>query len=492
MFAAPAAADTWREAQTRHFIIYSGQPEADLRTFATQAESYDSAVRSARGMPASDPAPINRLTIYVLPDQAAIARISGSSSIAGFYIPKASGSVAFVHSQVRNVRGALNGQNVLLHEYFHHIMLQDLTVALPAWMVEGYAEFFGTAKFEKDGSVGFGAAPDHRGYGLAYVEGLSLKSMLGLTYYNLTGGEWESIYGRGWLLTHYLAFQPARRGQVDRYVSGIQRGEPALKSAEAAFGDLGKLDRELSDYMKRKTLPYQSTPASRIQVGPVELRTLPDAEAATIPIRMWSDSEPSPNDARRVAGEARSAAQKYPDSPDVLIALARAEIDAKHFAEANAAADRVLARQPESYAALLLKGRASQALAKQQGDKADWKTVRAWYLKANRLIPEASEPLVLFYRSFKAAGLKPSPSAIDGLMFAFETAPQDSRLRTLVVRELLQQKRLPEAARLFAPVAYSSHADRRLAKNPKILAAIEQGDAAAALTLLGKDEDQSN
>lgn len=492
--AQPALAATkWTEAKTRHFIVYSDQSEAEVRAFATQLEAYDSAIRSARGMPASEPAPVNRLTIYVLPDEAAIQRIYGYSGVAGFYIPRASGSVAYVHRHVRNVRGALNGQTVLLHEYFHHVMLQDLTVALPAWMVEGYAEFFGTAQFGKDGSVGFGAAADHRGYGLNYNDqALSLKSMLGLTYYNLTGAEYESIYGKGWLLTHFLAFEPARRGQVDRYVKAIQRGEPALKSAEAAFGDLGKLDRELAAYMKRKTLPFQSVPASRIDVGPIAVRSLSEAEGASIPLRMWSDRGVNPTEARRIAGEARQAAQKFPNEPTVLTALAEAELDTRRYVAASEAADRALVLRPESTKALMLKGQALQGAAKENPKAADWKAIRAWYLKANRLEPEAPGPLVLFYRSFKAAGLAPSASAIDGLMFAFETTPQDSNLRTLVVRELLQAKQLAEAQRVFAPVAYSSHADRRLAKNPKILAAIEQGDAAAALTLLGKDEDQSN
>ncbi len=62
--------------------------------------------------------------------------------------------------------------------------------------------------------------------------------MLGGIYNQTTGQEWVSQYSRGWLLAHYLAFEPSRRGQATKYVDLIQKGVPALDAAKQAFGDL--------------------------------------------------------------------------------------------------------------------------------------------------------------------------------------------------------------------------------------------------------------
>jgi hypothetical protein len=46
------------------------------------------------------------------------------------------------------------------------------------------------------------------------------------------------------------------------------------------------------------------------------------------------------------------------------------------------------------------------AMAK-PGSAADWKSVRSWFAKANRLDTENAEPLILYYQSFVAAGERP-------------------------------------------------------------------------------------
>ena len=117
--------------------------------------------------------------------------------------------------------------------------------------------------------------------------------------------------------------------------------------------------------------------------------------------------------------------------------------------------------------------------------KADWNAIRSWFTRANKLDSENAEPLMLFYESFVMAGARPTPNAVDALLYAVALAPQDEVLRVTAVRQLLIDNRLADARELFAPVAFNPHANEaRRAATGKIMAAMSGGDAKAALMLL--------
>ena len=350
----------WYEARTNHFIIYSQQKPEELRDYATQLERFDSAVRAVRQMKDPPPTSTNRLTLFVVRDAEDVADALGASGsgIAGVYFGRASGPVSIANSEKKRSKLVLDGRTVFLHEYLHHLMLQDATAAYPTWMTEGYAEFFATAEFRDDGSVEFGEPPHYRGWELRMLDSLPLSHMLGGIYHQVTGQEWVSQYSHGWLLAHYLAFEPSRRGQVTRYVNLIQTGMPALDAAKQAFGDLKKLEKDLARYRDRDTLPTRIIPGTLIKVGPVEVRTLGQDEQALVPLRIKLEGRADAGTARRVAGSARSLAEKFPRSVGVLELLARAEFQAKRYEDASAAADRALAVNPNAFKALIYKGRA--------------------------------------------------------------------------------------------------------------------------------------
>ncbi|HEX8525987.1 MAG TPA: hypothetical protein VF689_03310, partial [Allosphingosinicella sp.] len=80
----PAGAEArWREASSRHFIIYSEQSESELRTFAEQLERFDRALRVQLRRPDPDRSPATRLTIYVLPNQVQLESFLGFGGVAG-------------------------------------------------------------------------------------------------------------------------------------------------------------------------------------------------------------------------------------------------------------------------------------------------------------------------------------------------------------------------------------------------------------------------
>lgn len=481
----PAAAD-WQEAKSRHFVIYSEQRPDELKAYAERLERFDQAVRVARGMKDPPLTEAGKLTVFVLKSGDAIEAIIGArgSGIVGFYIPQASGAVAFVHREKTSDKFDLTAETVFFHEYLHHLMLQQTNLALPSWLVEGFAEFFATARIEPDGSVILGHVPEHRSAGLFNLRGLTLEEMLGATDRNVDSDEWELTYGRGWLLTHYLTFEKSRRDQLGRYIAGIQRGEPAIVSARAAFGDLKALNREMDDYLRQKRHSGIGIPAAKLTIGPIAMRSLSAAENSVLPVRMKLAIGYKKRLLTRVVSDARAVAARYPQDANALATLAQSEFDTEQHHAALASADRALAIDPAYGPALIVKGRAMTELGRKSPKTANWKEIRALFARANRLDPDDAEPLMLFYATYAAEGIPATRNAVTGLIYAHGLVPQDSDLRMMVVRQLIVDSNLAGAAKVYATIAYNPHAGKARDEHLKLLAKLGANDAKGALAQL--------
>jgi tetratricopeptide (TPR) repeat protein len=483
----------WFEARSGHFLVYSEGREEQVREFATRLERFDAGMRRLRGLAERPGDASNPLLVYVVADIAAVRRLcngagrpSGScQDVAGFYQPRAGGAVIFTPR--RSGDGSkldLSSQIVLFHEYAHHFMFGNYTAAFPAWFVEGFAEFNSTAEIGKDGSIDFGRPAFHRYQTLLGGRTAPLATLIGATPASLSRDDREALYARGWLLTHYLTFSDTRQGQLAAYIKALNSGKPPAAAAETAFGNLLLLDRELDKYLRQPKLKYwQMKP----QAAPtVAVRRLTPGESALMPVRLRSDRGVDEKSAKEVVLDARRLAAGFANDPGAQIALAEAEYDAGNDDLAEAAADRALAADPKNREALLYKGRARVRRVEKAAsdDAAVWKEARGWFVKANRAEPDAAEPLILFYDSFRTQGIRPTANAIIGLERAYELAPQDPGLRFTIAREFIVADRLEEARVALAPLAYDPHAsaDNEAAR---LIALIDNGDKAALREKLG-------
>jgi tetratricopeptide (TPR) repeat protein len=487
--AAMPAQAAWRQASTDHFVIYSEASAKDLEAYAARLERFDKAIRSLRGLPDLKPSPSNRLTVFVVPSISSVQKLygKGGSGIAGFYSGRASGSIAITPRRAGSSRLEIDADIILFHEYAHHFMMDNYPGAFPAWLIEGFAEFHSTAQFEKDGSVGLGAPANHRAYALAGYNPLKIEKMLTASVSELKPDERDALYARGWLLTHFLTFEPSRKGQLSAYVAAINKGEKSLDAAKAAFGDLQPLDRQLDTYIRRKTLSYFKLPAERVTPGPVTVRELPAGEAAVMDVRIRSKRGVDSAGAKVLLPLARAAAAPYPKDPMAQVTLAEAEYDAGYFAEAEAAADRALAANPKFVEALIYKGRAKMAAAAAaKADSTAWKEARKWIIAANKLEPEDPEPLFLYYVSFMEEGVRPTPSAVQGLQYALALAPQDRELRMTAARQMLIDGKAAQARAALAPIAFDPHVGGMGEKVAAIIKTLDESGPKAALDAFHK------
>ena len=450
------AVAAWNEAKTKHFIIYSEQSPKALHAFAERLERFDAAVRLIRRMPDPELTDGGKVTIYVLPTLAALQKLHSDrgSNVYGFYIPRASGSVAFVTDSID--RGpALRAEEIFQHEYIHHMMLSDQALPYASWQIEGYAEFFGSAQVMRDGSVKVGLPPQARAYSILNDIGFNAEGLLSAREPK-DDAERSSVYAKGWLLTHYLTFNKTRQPQLNRYIEGLAAGEKPLDAARAAFGDLKQLDRELDRYATGSISGVQ------VPAGPapaVIVRRMSDGESAMMNVRIRSDRGVNAKSAPLIAADARRIAAAYPNDPFVQGALAETEYDVKDYRASIAAADRALGVSPTNVQALVYKGRALMALARAEPGKANWAEVRQLFVRANRADTENAEPLYLYYQSFAAARQTPTKSAIEGLFYAQALAPQDRGLRLVTVRQLIASSKPVQAERTLLPLAFDPHAD---------------------------------
>ena len=340
-----------------------------------------------------------------------------------------------------------------------------------------------TAKFEKDGSMWLGRAAQHRAAGLFWGESIPLETLLTGNYGALSEGFRESVYGRGWLLTHYLNFEPSRRGQLTKYVGLLAQGTDPLVAARSAFGEIKSLDSDLTRYRTQRRINALRIPASSLIPGPVEVTTLSAGAAEVLPLRLRSKVGVNKTTAEPLAVKVRAIQAQHRGDLLVETTLAEAELDAGHPEASEAAADRALAIDPRNTEAMIYKGRgiAARALASSKRDPKLFAEARGWFMKANKADPEDPEPLMEFYKSFVFAGEAPTKNAVDALHYASNLAPQDIPLRLNSALQYLGDRELKQARRALSPIAYNPHYQQLAAVARDMIKRIDGGDAEGAL-----------
>lgn len=474
--AVPASAE-WHQASSDHFVIYADDKPADIRIFAENLERYHSAMEFVTGRKAEAPSPSNRVVIYVVGGERAMRSLSGDSETAGFYIPRAGGSRAFVQD-IRNQKSGYPDFStvVLLHEYAHHFLMSASRFAKPRWFNEGAAEFFAAASFEPGGSVWVGRPAEHRAGDLAFADPVHVRELFDPALYEKKKVKgYDTFYAKSWLLYHYLFFSESRRQQVSTYLAKLAEGMDQKAAGEAAFGDLDVLERELRAYLRQsRTSALKLTP-DKLSTGTITLRALSAGEGAVMPLQVRSQRGVNRQEATALVGEVRLVAARYPDDPGVLTALAEAEYDAGNDAAAIAAADAALARDPARTNAYVQKGyalfRQAAAAEGEQRTAAYAAAVRP-FVALNKLENDHPLPLVYFFRAQVERGVAPSENARAALERAAVLAPFDHGLQINAGMMLAGEGKIEIARRFLAPVAANPHGGPGAARARQLIAAI--------------------
>lgn len=472
LFVPTAAFAEWHEASSENFLVIADQNESDVREFTERLERFHSALASILERDTTPPSPSNRVTIYVVRTAAQVQKLAGDKSgfLQGFYQPRAGGSLAFT-SRVEGQGSQISqSEQTLFHEYAHHMMHGASEWANPRWLSEGFAEFFSTARFEKNGGVGIGLPAYHRAAELAYASNVSIEALLDSeTYKKDKSKNYDEFYGRSWLLYHYLQLSGNRKGQLTAYRLALANGATEMEAATQTFGDLKQLDKELNNYLRKSRMSYVSLPGEKLRVGPITVRKMRAGEAAIMPVVLESKRGIDAESAKLLVAKARTVAAQHSSDAAVLSALAEAEYDAGNHSEAVAAADKAIAADPRQVNAHVQKIYALYRIAEDADastETAAWKSLRRAITGLNKIEADHPIPLIYYYRSLQGAGQEISELAAHGLERALQLAPYDQGVRWQVVGQLMNEEKWGLAYRELLPLANDPH--NRGEENPAI------------------------
>lgn len=468
--AAPAAAE-WRRAESANFIVYSDGTEARLRDRVEQLEDFD---RLLRLMIAGDQPPAsNKLHVYLVSGLSDLQRIRRvPNGIAGFYIASDDGIAALVDRAAEE-----GGNEVLLHEYAHHFMMQYAAGAYPAWFVEGFAEYFSTARFQPR-RIDIGTASPGRGYTVLNGQWLPLDRVLFGDTSGLNRDQMGSYYAQSWLIAHYFYSSAERQAALQRYLAGVGSGNNPMEAFQSATGFTAEAFRaELRNYIRGGQISFRRMTREPPQPTAMTITPLPRAaddlilyEAA---LRVGIDEETG----AAYLPQIRTAAARFPDDPFARRVLAHAELLYGDGVAAERLLDSLIAAAPNDAELLYLRGMRHLTIANRAEDAdvaiREARAARQWFGRAHQIDGNHFQTLFRYAQSLRGERNFVSENTSNVLMLAHQLAPQVAAITMNAAMMLMNRGEFADADALLRPLAASPH-DVELARAAQELRARAQ------------------
>ena len=456
MLGGPAHAK-WLRAETQRFVVYSDGNEAVLREYAKLLEDFDTLLRYYHGVD-SRRAPYRKLEIYLVGNSVDLNRARNlGRQVAGFYLA----SKDDIFAVAMRDRGGRNGDrnDIVFHEYTHHFMAQYDPFPYPAWLVEGWAEYFATTEIRGD-QARVGDFSTGRAYTLR-TEWIPLEALLSKHTYEISDGARDAYYAQAWLLTHYLYAHDERRKQLDAYKAALMTGETSVRAMEIATGmSLAELDRALKDYSNDGVV-YRVHPLSQRVDYQVTVTTLPpSADDLLLENRRLMggvSDEALPGLLRTI----RERAAKYPSDRFAQTVLARAEVLYGDRAAGEAVLQGVLAANPSDAEALRLMAR-SKILAAEATDDAEVAArlsaeAQPYLVKANAAQRNSYQTFFYFAQSKVYDADYPTDNTLKLLLDAQKVAPQVDSITFQAAQALVLRKDFDRASPMLERLANDPH-----------------------------------
>jgi Flp pilus assembly protein TadD len=448
--ATPAAAD-WRRAESPRFILYSDGDAGVLRDYAQKLETFDRLLRAIHGLPLSE-VPDRKLPIYLVGSQRDIqqVRLGSGSSIAGFYAARDEDIFAIA---VRTRKQ----DEVLLHEYVHHFMLQNFSAAYPGWLVEGYAEYFMTTDIGSP-HISVGRPDPGRVSWLASETWLPLVDVLSKRQSAFSRGEDQALYySQAWLITHYFMSDSDRQKMLWAYIAAVGSGQDPVAALETATGmTAAEFERALRNYFRGRThiTNYRADLFPQIPITVTRLGAAED-DLMLLSLRLIVGT---PEDERAATAEAvRRAAARHERDPFARMTLAHAELHFGDEARGVALLGELLTDHPDHVEALQYLAAAKLSAAREEGDDDALAEARALLARAYALDPGQYRTYLLLARAREGAPGYPNENDLQTWQLAYSLAPQLAEVRVGAARALIMRERFDEAIAILGPVANDPH-----------------------------------
>jgi hypothetical protein len=223
-----------------------------------------------------------QLTFLVVGDTDQVVRLCRpgcSMETIGFAHATARGPVAVIPKNAVG-NGSFDVQYVLYGIAARDAIARKFPKGAPEWLRAGWAEMVASTDFARPGKLPLGIVQVFRRLQSRQLRWSNLVEVLDGT---ATSEKDDRLSGQAMMLTHYLLFSPARRGQLGAYTAAIMAGKSGAEATNV-FGDLGKLADELRAYddlngLLVRTLPAPPPPRS-LSAHPIADSDLASVEEA--------------------------------------------------------------------------------------------------------------------------------------------------------------------------------------------------------------------
>jgi len=454
LFLAPGAAQAkWLKAESPRFILYGEGDANGLREYAEKLEIFDSMLRFSHGMDVGG-APPRKLEIYLVEDIRGLREVSPGlrETTAGFYTASQGDIFAMA---IRDTEPDF----VVLHEYAHHFMLQYFPYGYPAWLIEGYAEYFMNTSMKGD-KVEVGRPNNVRAQSLIHARWIPMADVLGKTTSQIDDEDTDSFYAQSWALTHYLMTDPGRYKQLQAYMKAVGAGADPVKAMQDATGqDPAALEKILRAYAKGR-LSFNSYTRKGFAKVTVTVTPLPDSADYLLLAnqrmrRGMSESE----GAEFMKTVVRPRTARYPGDRFADLTLAYGEVWFGDRKAGEAILQRLIAADAKDADALQLMGisRINQAADDEANVEALFKEAGRYLARAHAARPGDYKTLSYYAITRQTEPKFPSENTLSTLSTAYDLAPQVSSIRVQFARALMLGKEWEEARIILIPLANDPH-----------------------------------
>src|SRR5271157_2039106 len=244
--------ENWVEVLSENFIIVSNAGEKQARQTAVHMEQVRALFRRSLAVAGQHKSAV--ITMLAVKNEDSMKELlpdywaKGHVHPAGIFLYR--WDVYFAAANL--AAGGANPLKTIYHEYYHSLTMPYFP-NLPLWLAEGLADFYGNTEIkEKEAIIGEGNPNliwELRTNQIIPLDVL-FKVDHSSPYYN-EDKKTGVFYAESWALTHYLMVgdRMAHRPMFLNYLNALNQGKSASEAAAIAFGDLGKLQSQLVNYI---------------------------------------------------------------------------------------------------------------------------------------------------------------------------------------------------------------------------------------------------
>jgi tetratricopeptide (TPR) repeat protein len=275
--------ENWVEVRSENFIIVSNAGEKEARQTAVHMEQVRALFRRSLAVASQHKSPV--ITMLAVKNEDSMKELlpdywaKGHVHLAGIFLYR--WDVYFAAANL--AAGGANPLKTIYHEYYHSLTMPYFP-NLPLWLAEGLADFFGNTEI-KEKEVIIGKGNPNLIWELRTNQIIPLDVLFKVDHSSPYYNEEKKrgvFYAESWALTHYLMVgdRMAHRPMFLNYLNALNQGKSASEAAAIAFGDLGKLQSQLVNYINNSHyLEFKGeAPPPPAEVS-VKARPISDAEA---------------------------------------------------------------------------------------------------------------------------------------------------------------------------------------------------------------------